>query len=69
MGRKAVLIAFWIIGFIFGEAAWALKTPVLQTIENLGIGAETSQALLAGLFGSAVMVLAVLAWSFLSSTS
>jgi hypothetical protein len=69
MGRKAVIIAFWILGFAFGEVAWYMKTPVLQTIENLGISADASQALLAGFFGSVVMVLAVLAWSFLSSST
>ena len=69
MGRKAVLIGFWVVGFVFGEAAWYLKTPILQAVENLGLSADASQALLAGFFGSVVMVLAVLAWSFLSSTS
>ena len=69
MGRKGVLIGFWIMGFIFGEAAWFLRTPILQGVENLGLGTEASQALLAGFFGSVVMVLAVLAWSFLSSSS
>ena len=69
MGRKAVLVAFWIVGFVFGEVAWYMKSPVLQAIENLGITAEASQALLAGFFGSVIMVLGVLAWSFLSSSN
>ena len=67
MGRKAVLLGFWIVGFVLGEIAWFLKTPMLQAIENLGLSADTGQALIAGLFGSIVMVLAVLVWSFLSS--
>ena len=69
MGRKAVLIGFWIVGFVFGEVAWFMKTPILQAIENFGIAADVSQALLAGFFGSMLMVLAVLAWSFLSASS
>ena len=69
MGRKAVLIGFWILGFVFGEVAWYMKTPILLAIENIGLSADASQALLAGFFGSIVMVLAVLAWSFLSSST
>jgi len=69
LGRKAVLIGFWILGFVFGEVAWYMKTPILLAIENIGLSADASQALLAGFFGSIVMVLAVLAWSFLSSST
>ena len=68
MGRKAVLIGFWIVGFVFGEVAWFMKAPVIQAIEGLGLGADTTQALVSGLFGSVVMVLAVLVWSFLSAS-
>jgi len=68
MGRKAVLLGFWLVGFIFGEVAWFMKTPVVQAIENLGLSADATQALMAGLFGSVVMVLSVLVWSFLSSS-
>jgi hypothetical protein len=68
MGRKTALVGFWIVGFIFGEVAWFMKTPVVQAIQNLGLSADATQALISGLFGSVVMVLAVLAWSFLSSS-
>jgi len=68
MGRKAVIIGFWIVGFVFGEVAWFMKTPVVQAIESIGLSADATQALISGLFGSVVMVLAVLAWSFLSSS-
>jgi hypothetical protein len=68
MGRKAVLVGFWIVGFVFGEVAWFMKTPVVQAIENMGLSADVTQALMAGLFGSVVMVLSVLVWSFLSSS-
>jgi hypothetical protein len=68
MGRKAALIGFWITGFVFGEVAWYMKTPVVQAIENIGLSADATQALMAGFFGSVVMVLSVLVWSFLSSS-
>ena len=56
-------------GFLLGAFAWLVKTPVLQFIENLGISADAGQALIAGFFGSSVMVLAVVVWSFLSSSN
>ena len=69
MGRKAALLGFWIVGWGLGAFAWIIKTPVLSFIQNIGLSSDTSQALIAGFFGSAVMVLSVLVWSFLSSSS
>jgi len=69
LGRKAALFGFWIGGFILGGFAWMVKTPVLNFVQSIGLSSDTSQALIAGLFGSTVMVLSVLAWSFLSSSS
>jgi len=46
-----------------------VRTPVLQFIESVGVSSDTSQALVAGLFGSSIMVLAVLTFSFLSSSN
>jgi hypothetical protein len=66
MGRKEALIGFWLTGYVIGFIAWLGKSSMLKFIENIGISAETGEALLAGLFGSTVMVLAVLIWSFLS---
>jgi hypothetical protein len=67
LGRKGVLIAFWVGGYILGAFAWMVKGPALQFVENLGLTTDASQALLSGLFGSCVMVLSVLFWAFLSS--
>ncbi|HUK79457.1 MAG TPA: hypothetical protein VLU91_02210 [Nitrososphaerales archaeon] len=67
MGQKAALLGFWLVGYLLGAFAWLVKTPVLQFLENIGLGGNAGQALVAGLFGSSVMVLAVLVWSFLSS--
>ena len=69
LGRKAALFGFWIVGFMLGGFAWMVKTPVLNFVQSIGLSSDTSQALIAGLFGSVVMVLSVLAYSFLSSSS
>jgi hypothetical protein len=66
MGRKAALFCFWILGFAIGAAAWLVRSPLIQFIEGIGLGSEVAQGLVAGLFGSSVMLLAVLSWSFLS---
>ncbi len=67
LGRKAVLIGFWIAGYALGAFAWLVKAPVMQFVQNFGLSADTSQALLSGLAGSCVMVLAVVFLSFLST--
>ncbi len=54
---------------MLGGFAWMVKTPVLNFVQSIGLSSDTSQALIAGLFGSVVMVLSVLAYSFLSSSS
>jgi hypothetical protein len=69
LGRKAALLGFWIVGWLLGAFAWTVKTPVLSLIQGIGLSSDVSQALIAGLFGSVVMVLSVLVWSFLSSSS
>jgi hypothetical protein len=68
MGRKAVLFSFWLVGYVLGMFAWLVRVPVLQFIESIGLSANTAEALIAGLFGSGVMLAAVLLWSFLSSS-
>jgi len=69
LGRKAALFGFWIVGFALGAFAWMVKTPVINFVQSIGLSSDASQALIAGLFGSVVMVLSVLVWSFLSSSS
>jgi hypothetical protein len=68
LGRKEALLGFWLVGYLIGFIAWLGKSSMIQFIENIGISAQTAEALLAGLFGSTIMVLGVLIWSFLSST-
>lgn len=69
MGRISVLLGFWIGGYFLGSLAWMVKTPILQFVQNMGLSADAAGALIAGLIGSSVMVIAVLAWSFLSPSS
>lgn len=68
MGRKWTLLGFCLVGYVLGAFGWMVRTPVVQFIENIGVTSDASQALVAGLFGSAVMLLGVLAFAFLSSS-
>lgn len=68
MGKKAVLLEFWFVGFLLGIFAWYMKEPALKFIENIGLTEGLSEGILAGFVGSGVMVLIVLAWSSLSSS-
>ena len=68
MGKKSILISFWLAGFVIGVLAWDVRSPFVQFMENFGLTAAMSQAMIAGFFGSMVMVLAVVFWAFLSSS-
>lgn len=61
-----MLAGFCIAGYVLGAIAWIVRIPVFQFIQSIGVSSDASQALVAGLFGSVVMVLAVIAFSFLS---
>jgi len=69
MGRTETLVGFWIVGYVLGLLAWTLKGPSLRFVESIGLSSGTGEALLAGLFGSTIMVVTVLVWSFLSASS
>jgi len=69
MSRKTTLIGFWIVGYALGFIAWMTKGPALRLAESIGLSANMGEALLAGLFGSTVMVLTVLIWSFLTASN
>lgn len=69
MGKIWVLGSFWLAGFLIGILAWFARAPFVLFLENFGLTAELSQAMISGLFGSIVMVLAVVFWAFLSSSS
>jgi hypothetical protein len=68
MGRKTILVGFWLLGYALGFFAWLVRTPVLSFIENFGLDADMAGALITGFAGSLVMLVGVILWSYLSSS-
>jgi hypothetical protein len=68
MGRKAVLVGFWLLGYALGFFAWLVRAPVINWVANLGVSADVAGALITGLAGSVVMLVGVILWSYLSNT-
>ena len=68
MGRRAVLIGFWLLGYALGFFAWLVRAPVINWVQNLGVSADIAGALITGLAGSVVMLVGVILWSYLSNT-
>ncbi len=66
MGRKAVLLGFWLLGYALGFIAWVLRAPILGWIMNLGFSEEIAGALITGFAGSTVMLVGVILWSYLT---
>ena len=67
MGRKAILLGFWLLGYALGMFAWLVRVPVTNWIMTLGLSADMAGALIAGFAGSLVMLVGVILWSYLSS--
>ncbi len=68
MGRKLVLIGFWLLGYMLGFFAWLVRTPVINFIETFGISSDVAGALITGFAGSLVMLVGVILWSYMSSS-
>jgi hypothetical protein len=66
MGRKAVLIGFWLLGYALGFFAWLVRAPIINWVQTLGVSADVAGALITGLAGSIVMLVGVILWSYLS---
>jgi hypothetical protein len=66
MGRKAVLVGFWLLGYALGFFAWLVRAPVINWVQNLGVSADVAGAMITGLAGSIVMLVGVILWSYLS---
>jgi hypothetical protein len=66
MGRKAVLVGFWLLGYALGFFAWLVRAPVINWVQTLGVSADVAGALITGLAGSIVMLVGVILWSYLS---
>jgi hypothetical protein len=67
MGRKAILVGFWLLGYALGFFAWLVRVPVINLITNLGFSADLASAMITGFAGSLVMLVGVILWSYLSS--
>ncbi|MDV3276974.1 MAG: hypothetical protein LYZ69_00730 [Nitrososphaerales archaeon] len=67
MGRKAVLLGFWLLGYALGFFAWLVRAPVIAWITTLGFSEELAGALITGFAGSLVMLVGVILWSYMSS--
>ncbi len=63
MGRKTILMGFSLFGFVLGFLAWLIREPVADLISSLGVNQDLTGAILAGIAGGFLMVLAVLIWS------
>jgi hypothetical protein len=68
MGRKLVLVGFWLLGYALGFFAWLVRAPVIAFIENFGLSADVAGALITGFAGSLMMLVGVIMWSYLSSS-
>lgn len=68
MGRKTILVGFWLLGYALGFFAWLVRAPVISFIENFGLTADMAGALITGFAGSLVMLVGVILWSYLSSS-
>jgi len=69
MGRKLVLVGFWLLGYFLGFFAWLVRAPLLSAIESFGLSSDAAGALITGFAGSLVMLVGVILWSYLSSSS
>jgi len=65
MGRKTVLLGFWLMGYVLGFLAWVLRKPLTEMIAGIGVNQDIASAILAGVAGGFLMVISVLVWSAL----
>jgi hypothetical protein len=63
MGRKTTLMGFSLFGFVLGFLAWLIRKPVANLISSFGVNQDILGAVLAGIAGGFLMLIAVLVWS------
>jgi len=66
MGRKLVLLGFWLLGYSLGFFAWLVRNPIINSIMHLGISQDIAGAMITGAASSIMMLAGVILWSFLS---
>ena len=67
MGRRTVLVGFWLLGYALGFFAWLVRVPVMNFITSFGLSADAAGALITGFAGSVVMLVGIFLWSYMSS--
>ncbi|MDA4124587.1 MAG: hypothetical protein OK438_03950 [Thaumarchaeota archaeon] len=67
MGRKTILLGFWLLGYALGFFAYLVRAPVINFVMTLGLSADAAAGLITGFAGSLVMLVGVILWSYLSS--
>ncbi|MBI3841489.1 MAG: hypothetical protein HY297_06035 [Thaumarchaeota archaeon] len=68
MGRKTILVGFWLLGYALGFFAWLVREPVFTFIRSFGLSADAAGALITGFAGSVVMLVGIFLWSYMSSS-
>lgn len=63
MGRKTILVGFALLGYVLGFFAWLVRGSVTDLIERIGVNQDIAGAILAGIAGGFLMVIAVLVWA------
>ncbi|MGD0638007.1 MAG: hypothetical protein ABSA72_08215 [Nitrososphaerales archaeon] len=63
MGRKTTLMGFSLFGFVLGFLAWLLRSSVSNLVSSIGLNQDIAGAILAGIAGGFLMLVAVLVWS------
>jgi hypothetical protein len=69
MGRKLILLGFWLLGYFLGFFAWLVRVPVISALENIGLSSDAAGALITGFAGSLVMLVGVIMWSYMTQSS
>jgi len=69
MGRKAVLIGFWLLGYALGFFAWLIGPQVIGSFQGIGLSSDVAGGLVTGLAGSMFMLVGVMLWGYLSNKS
>jgi hypothetical protein len=63
MGRKTILLGFALFGYVLGFLAWLLRSSVAGLVAGLGANQDIAGAILAGVAGGFLMVIAALVWA------
>lgn len=63
MGRKTILLGFAFFGYLLGFLGWLLRGSFAHLIADFGANQEIADAVLAGIAGGFLMVVAVVVWA------